>query len=167
MNIAFEVGFELTREDFEEIVRHAIYRRPARRVLQILRVILAAVVGVCALLTGLAGDMGWAIFFGVACLVVVGETILGPKLAVRSLQKTPFYQGKIRVLVDDSGTRFVYRTGDSNTQWSGYVRYQETKHLFLLFVSKAMFRPIPKRALSAEQISQLREMLQQRISSAA
>ena len=84
---------------------------------------------------------------------------------MRSLQNTPFYQGKVRVHVDDFGTRFVYNTGDSNTQWSGYVRFLETKNLFMLYVSKVMFRPIPKRVLPEGQVSELREMLQKRIAS--
>jgi hypothetical protein len=163
--MTFETEFELSPEDFKEIVKNHLYLRSARRIVNILRIIFATVLGICAILTAVAGEATWAIFFGFVCLVLVGVLILAPMLAVRSLQNTPFYQGKVRVQADDSGTRFVYGTGDSNTQWSGYIRFLETKNLFMLYVSKAMFRPIPKRALSPGQVSELREMLQTKIAS--
>jgi hypothetical protein len=163
--MTFETEFELSPEDFKEIVKNHLYRRSARRALNLLRIIFGAVLGVCAVLTAVAGETTWAIFFGFVCLVIVGALILAPRFAVRSLQNTPFYQGKVRVQADDSGTRFVYATGDSNTQWSGYIRFLETRNLFLLYVSKVMFRPIPKRALSTGQVSELREMLEKKIAS--
>jgi hypothetical protein len=163
--VTLQTEFELLQEDFKEIVKNHLYLRSARRFLNILRIIVAAVLGFCAILTAVAGETTWAICFGFVCLVVVGVLILAPRLAVRSLQNTPFYKGKVRVQADDSGTRFVYETGDSNTQWSGYIRFLETKNLFILYVSKVMFRPIPKRALSPGQVSELREMLQKKIAS--
>ena len=163
--MTFETEFELSREDFKEIVKNHVYRRSVRRIVNIIRMIIATVLGICAILMAVVGDPAWAIFFGFVCLVVVGLLIVEPILAVRSLQNTPFYQGKIRVQADDSGTRFVYGAGDSNTQWSGYIRFQETKNLFMLYVSKVMFRAISKRALRPEQVSELREMLQKKIAS--
>jgi YcxB-like protein len=163
--MTFQTEFELLQDDLKEIVKNHLYRRSARRILIILRIIVATVLGICAIFTAVAGETTWAIFFGFVCLVVVGVLILAPRLAVRSLQNTPFYQGKVHVQVDDYGTRFVYETGDSNTQWSGYIRFLETKNLFMLYVSEVMFRPIPKRALSPGQVSELREMLQKKITS--
>ncbi len=163
--MTFETEFELSLEDFKEIAQNHLYRRSARQIWNILQVILGTVIGICAILMAIAGGTNWAIFFGFVCLVVFGVLILQPMLAVRSLQNTPFYQGKVRVRADDSGTRFVYGTGDSNTQWSGYIRFLETKNLFMLYVSKIMFRPIPKRALLPGQVSELREMLQKKIAS--
>jgi hypothetical protein len=161
----FETEFEISKDDCKEIVNYHFYRRPLQMALNIVRLIFGIAAGVCAILTAIAGDGVWAVIFGTVCLVILGVFILAPKRAVSSLLKTPYYQGKIRFVGDDSGTQFIYRTGDSNTQWSGYVRYRETKHLFLLFVSDSGFRAIPKRALPAEQASQFRNLLNQRIPS--
>ena len=163
--MTFEVEFDISKEDCKEIVRYHLYRRPLQMVLNLLRLIFVAVLGVSAISTAIAGDTVLAAFFGAVCLVILGFFILVPIRAARSLLKTPYYKGKIRFVGDDSGTQFIYTTGDSNTQWSGYVRYRETKHLFLLFVSDAGFRAIPKRAFSAEQASQFRNLLNQRIPS--
>ena len=119
--MTFETELELSQEDFREIVKNHLYRRSARRTVNILRIIFGTILGVCAILMAVAGETTWAIFFGFFCLVIVGVLILEPWFAVRSLQKTPFYQGIVRVQVGESGTRFVYGTGDSNTQWSGYI----------------------------------------------
>lgn len=164
-DMTFETEFELSQQDFEEIVKNHLYLRTTRRTMNIIRIIFATVLGVCATLLAIVGDIAWASFFGLFCLALIGMVVLLPRLAIRSLRNTPFYKDKVRVHVDDCGTRFIYASGDSNTQWSGYIRFQETNNLFLLYVSKPMFRPIPKRALSDEQVSEFREMLQNKIAS--
>ncbi len=130
-------------------------------------ILLCSVLGACAVFSLFDGDTDWAVYAIVVCLALLAVNLIKPRLLVRSLQNTPFYKGKISVQVDDLGTRFVYVTGDSNTQWAGYIRFIETPNLFVLYVSKAMFRQIPKRALSTEQLSQLRELLRQRITQSA
>jgi hypothetical protein len=164
-NMNIETEFELSQEDYKEIVKYHLRRRSARLIANIILIISGSVVGAGAILMTFSGETTSAIFYAFVCLVFVGTPILAPRLSVRSLQRTPFYQGKVRIQVNDSGTRFEYVTGDSNTQWSGYIRFLETKNLFMLYVSKVMFRPIPKRALSLEQVSELREVLQKKIAS--
>src|SRR5690242_16085505 len=131
----FEAEFEISNGDCKEIVNYHFYGRPLQLVLNIVRLEFGIVAGICAILKALLGDRVWAASFGAVCLMIFGLFILAPRRTVSSLRKTPFYQGKIHIVADDSGTHFIYKTGDSNTQWSGYVRFRETKHLFLLFVS--------------------------------
>src|SRR3989442_340786 len=133
--MTFETEFELSLEDFKEIAQNHLYRRSARQIWNILQVILGTVIGICAILMAIAGGTNWAIFFGFVCLVVFGVLILQPMLAVRSLQNTPFYQGKVRVRADDSAHDLY--TGQAIPTPNGQVTFDFSKQrTCLCFMSR-------------------------------
>ncbi len=109
MNI--ETEFELSQEDYKEIVKYHLRRRSARLIANIILFISGTVVGAGAILMAFSGETTSAIFYAFVCLVFVGTPILAPRLSVRSLQRTPFYQGKVRIQVNDFGTRFEVCNG--------------------------------------------------------
>ena len=53
---------------------------------------------------------------------------------------------------------------NSTLKWSSYYRYQETKNLFLIYLSSRSFYLIPKRAFASTQvINELRQLLKGKI----
>jgi hypothetical protein len=64
---------------------------------------------------------------------------------------------------DDEGTVATFPTGESRLDWRAYTKYKETGSLFLLFFSPYRYTSIPKRAMSPEQIEELRGLLKARI----
>ena len=61
------------------------------------------------------------------------------------------------------GLSFQSEHGNSQLRWSLFVGWEEEKEIFALFTSPAMFVPVPKRALRADQVNEFRELLQQNI----
>jgi YcxB-like protein len=61
------------------------------------------------------------------------------------------------------GLSFQSEHGNSQLRWSLFVGWAEEKEIFALFTSPAMFVPVPKGALTAEQINEFRELLRQNI----
>ena len=87
-----------------------------------------------------------------------------PRIQVRrSLRSSPSAQGEIVFVLDDKGTVATFPTGESRLEWRAYTKYQETGSIFLLFFSPYRYTSIPKRAMSPEQIEELRGLLNARI----
>jgi YcxB-like protein len=81
----------------------------------------------------------------------------------RAMRGNPSMQGEIVLRLSDEGTEFTYATGKSQLQWRAYTKYKETTHLFVLYVSTSGSTFIPKRAMSPQQIKDLRSLLNARI----
>jgi hypothetical protein len=87
-----------------------------------------------------------------------------PRIQVRqSLKNNPSAQGEIVYIFDDKGSFATFPTGESRLDWGAYTKYQETGTTFLLFFSPYRSTSIPKRAMSPEQIRELRGLLKERI----
>jgi hypothetical protein len=87
-----------------------------------------------------------------------------PRIQVRrSLRSSPSAQGEIVFVLDDKGKVATFPTGESRLEWRAYTKYQETGSIFLLFFSPYRYTSIPKRAMSPEQIEELRGLLKARI----
>ncbi len=87
-----------------------------------------------------------------------------PRIQVRrSLRSNPSAQGEIVYVFDEKGSVAIFSTGESRLDWGAYTKYKETGTMFLLFFSKYRSTSIPKRAMSSEQIEELRRLLKTRI----
>jgi len=87
-----------------------------------------------------------------------------PRMQVkRSLRSSPSAQGEVVLVLDGEGTVATFPTGESRLNWRAYTRYKETGSMFLLFFSPYRFMSIPKRAMTAEQIEDLRALVKSRI----
>jgi hypothetical protein len=87
-----------------------------------------------------------------------------PRIQVRrSLRNSPSAQGEIIFVLDDKGTIATFLMGESRLDWQAYSKYKETGTIFLLFFSPHSYMSIPKRAMSPEQIEELRGLLAARI----
>ena len=71
--------------------------------------------------------------------------------------------GARKIVADADGLHVAWTGGSANMNWSNLVRYIEAKNQFLLYTSPACFNIIPKRALTPEQLSDFRSLLQERI----
>jgi hypothetical protein len=87
-----------------------------------------------------------------------------PRIQVRrSLRNNPSAQGEIVYIFDDKGSVATFPTGESRLDWGAYTKYKETGPMFLLFFSPYRYTAIPKRAMSPEQVEELRGLLKKRI----
>lgn len=68
---------------------------------------------------------------------------------------------KVLITLDasDAGLHFLSAVEDSKVSWSAFVRWAEGDGVFALFLSPNASIPIPKRALTAEQQAEFREIL--------
>jgi YcxB-like protein len=82
--------------------------------------------------------------------------------ARRALQSNPSAQGEVVLTLDDNGTAATFPTGKSQLEWRAYTKYKETDHLFLM-TTGTRSSIIPKRVMSAEQVRELRALLNVKI----
>ena len=90
--------------------------------------------------------------------------LLRMRLAVRAAYRRDFVPAvETTITVSDSGVQFQNEKGHTDFAWSAFVRYTETKTLFMLYVQSRIFQVVPKRAFSANELGFLREVLQGKI----
>lgn len=78
--------------------------------------------------------------------------------ARRALQFNPLARGEIVLTVDHDGIAAKFPMGKSQLEWRAYTKYKETDQIFL--ISKGSHSSfIPKRAMSADQVRELRALL--------
>lgn len=102
--------------------------------------------------------IGWLwLGMSVALGIVVYEV---PRIQVRrAIQRNPSGQGEIVLVLGDEGIETTFATGKSQLSWQTFIKCKETSELFVLSTSPYRALNIPKRALSSDQIGELREML--------
>jgi hypothetical protein len=96
----------------------------------------------------------------VACLLAIWRFIVAPRwLAAKAYRSAKFMHDSITAEIDEGGTRMTYPSGSSDTKWIGYVNWQETDDMFVLFLSDRLIRMFPKRAFSGNELDTMRELL--------
>jgi uncharacterized membrane protein len=73
----------------------------------------------------------------------------------------------IAVDVSSDGIHIITPHSESTVPWSRYLRWIESKDVFLLYVGQRTFNIIPKRVLTAEQQDSLRTLLKRNVTTAA
>jgi hypothetical protein len=92
----------------------------------------------------------------------------GPWWAARmQFRKQPSVQGPITATLSEKGVSWKWDGGSSEVEWKTFHRWQECKTQFLLFTSPVMFNMIPKRVLSPEQESEVRNLLTEHVGKTA
>ena len=77
--------------------------------------------------------------------------------------RNPSAQGEITYSVEESGISAVFPTGTSQLQWRTFTKFTETERLFLLYLSSSRYTVFPKRAMSSQQVTELRQILASRV----
>jgi hypothetical protein len=107
---------------------------------------------------------GLLIPFGILALLF-GNTYFGAK---RQMTSNKGLSEPIHYTFSEDGIAAVADSSSGQGSWSNIHEAYETKHNFLLFISKNMMYTIPKRCfLNEEQISSFKELLKLILSSKA
>lgn len=69
--------------------------------------------------------------------------------------------------ISDSGIDVSSSKAASKYDWSAFVRYVETKNLFLVYQAPQVFNVFPKRVFAAEELDAFRSLLDQRLGAAS
>ena len=93
-----------------------------------------------------------------------------PIIVRRAIHKqyvsSPNLHGPRSLDVDDAGMHFQSATFSSQISWSHFSRFLEDQNSFVLFQDPKIFTIVPKRQLSPEQITALRDYFSRYISGA-
>jgi len=83
-----------------------------------------------------------------------------PWLSARQqYRNTPTAQTPISIEASDTGLSIQSAHADSRVAWSAYAAWGENKSVFVVLPQPRIYVPIPKRAFSAEQLVEFRELL--------
>jgi len=87
-----------------------------------------------------------------------------PWLSARTqFMKQPSAQGQRTASFDGNAVHWQWDGGSSVVEWKTYMRWMESKNQILLCSSPIQCGIVPKRALNAEQLSELRTLLTEKI----
>jgi YcxB-like protein len=153
---AMELHYRLTEEDLLNSWRGS----PKPRFglfLYILLLALLVLVGMYLIQNNFVWLGGLSVVSSIVIRIAAFEV---PRMrARRAFKNSPSIQGEIDVTFTDKGAVWKYPTGESYLNWQGYIKHKETGVAFLLYHSPDRYTFIPKRAMSPEQIEELRGML--------
>ncbi len=85
--------------------------------------------------------------------------------AKRQVERMPTAHGPQNTSITEEGIRIVSSCSDFNLHWPAFIRSMELSDVFVMFLSPSHVIPLPKRAMTPEQQSELREMLRKHVKS--
>jgi len=160
------IDYEITKQDFLDAQRLAIQKSPLPLVRWTRLVSLLFGLSLLVFLIYAAARQGFSVRFvpGLAiCLLFISMPLLNRRTQENLYKKSTSMHGKLSFDADDEGIRFAGGTFSSKLAWPHFVKYVEDDKVFLLYQNSQVFNLVPKRALSQEQITTLREYLQRNI----
>lgn len=78
-------------------------------------------------------------------------------------QQQPAVQGSKTMTLDGSGIHWQWRGGQADVEWTNFIRFLESKTVFLLYTSPVCFNIVPKRALTPGETDSFRRLLQEKL----
>jgi len=81
----------------------------------------------------------------------------------RQFRKQPGAQGPRTVTLDADGAHWRWDGGSGDIAWKNYIRWIEGKNQILFYTSPVCFNILPIEGLPSQQISDIRELLEQNI----
>ena len=155
-----EIQFQCTFADYREALQFLLKRTVGYYVLIVL--------GIASVLIG--SFIAYKIDFGGGLLLqLVGivwlswPVIIRPSWVRRDFRKHPNFSVPQVVNFDDEGLHVISDIAEGTAKWPAFTRFHETPSPFMLHLGARLFRVIPKRALSASQLEELRQLLQRKI----
>ncbi len=76
-------------------------------------------------------------------------------------------QDQFEATISDSGIDVSSLKASSKYDWSAFIRYAETKNLFLVYQAPQVFNVFPKRAFAAEEVDTFRGLLDKNLGAAS
>lgn len=151
-----EIRFQCNFADYREALHFLVKRTVGYYVLLtlgILSVLLGTVVaykvdywqGFCLQLLGIF----WLSWF----------VVVRPLWVRRDFRRHPNFSVLQVVRLNDEGFYSASDIAEGMAKWTAFTKFHETQNLFMLHMGARLFRVIPKRALSAAQADELRQLL--------
>jgi hypothetical protein len=82
----------------------------------------------------------------------------------RDFRQHPNFSRKQILRIDEDGLHATSEIGQSERTWRAYTKYRETQNLFVLYLGARLIEVIPKRAFSAPQLEEFRDLLHRNLS---
>jgi YcxB-like protein len=81
----------------------------------------------------------------------------------RAYRKDPRFKHDFTAEISDQGIHVVTPFSDVQMKWTGFVRFLESKDIFMVFVAQWNFIIFPKRAFGPGETDEFRALLQQNV----
>jgi hypothetical protein len=81
----------------------------------------------------------------------------------RDFRRHPNFPREQFLRIDGEALHKKSEIGNSETRWPAYTNWRETQNLFVLYLGHRLFEVIPKRALSKDQLQELRRLLHEKL----
>jgi hypothetical protein len=157
-----QIEYEISEQDFLEAQKLAIKKHPSRTTRLIFRILpfwgLFLFLGVAwpVFQRGFTWNTGMILPSSFAVLALASPLLM--QRARRNMyRKTLSLHGQRSVTVDQTGLKFSGSGYSSELEWEFFPKWAEDDKTFVLYQSNRTFNVIPKRALSQQEISGLRE----------
>ena len=92
-------------------------------------------------------------------------TLYWPWKLRHDFKKHPNFSRQCTLQVDNDGLRSQNDMSSGETKWGAFVKFRETPNLFMVYFGGRLFKVIPKRAFSAAQLEEFRELLRSKLPS--
>jgi hypothetical protein len=90
--------------------------------------------------------------------------VIRPLSFRRHFRDTPNFALKQFLVTGEDGLLTRSDAGQIENKWSAYTKFQETPNLFIFWMGAAKWEGIPKRAFSALELDEFRELLVRHLS---
>ena len=155
-----EIQFQCNLRDYLEAQR-TYYWRSVRGV------IAACLLAGCALLGGvltmLGSSNGYPLLIILICWLMI-VFIWRPWYFRRDFRKHPNFSREQTAHISEGGVLYKNEVSQSEVKWEAFVKFRETRNLFMLFSGGRLFHIVPKRAFSETGVDEFRELLQRHLS---
>jgi hypothetical protein len=163
------IDFEISEQDFLDAQRLAT-KNSSLRIVRWTRLVLP-LFGLSLLIFLIHGTatQGFSVRLipGLAvCLFFISVPLLNRRTQKKLYAKSTAMHGRLSLDADDDGMQFGGQTFSSKMSWSHFGKFFEDEKVFVLYQqNQRVFSSVPKRTLSPEQITTLRQYLQRNVSS--
>jgi hypothetical protein len=162
-----QITFELREQDFVEAYKTHCSRGPSSKWRKAIWFVFLVVFLGAFILWAIARNTTDISNYVVLAVLAVGWFVVIRWFQHRSMRKQfrdqPGAHGPRTVTFDAEGAHWRWDGGSSDVAWKNYMRWLEGEKQVLIYNSPANFSMLPKRALDAAQLSELREMLEQNV----
>lgn len=109
------------------------------------------------------GSYGWLadVFYGAAivllALPLLSYFVLAPRAARKTYRQQKSLQQPLTLSWSSAGLKVTSEAGEWLTPWDHYLKRAENEEMLLFYQAPRLFQMLPKRALTLEQLADLRE----------
>jgi hypothetical protein len=159
-----QTEFQCDLKDYEELFA-AQQAKPLGRKILIASLSGLLIIATVFALVSLGLPEGRAFVFIIFCSFALAFTskLIRRVWIRRDFRGHPHFSQRQVVQVDETGLRVETGVEKSEMKWGAYERCQETQTLFLLYLGARSVQVIPKRALSSDQLVELRQLLSSKL----